>query len=306
MKPTFLKIQIKPIKACLEITNLCNLRCIHCYFFSREYLSSVPKDPLTFSEVKELIKKLIKEGIFEIAIGGGEPFCFRGIEEILVLTTSKMYTCLTTNGLLLNDKRIDFLKQLPNLSVQISLDGDESTHKKIRGIDSKQFKKLDKIIKKCVANKINLRIGFMMCHLNIQDINFIYEYCKKNKIKTLTILPYIGENKTLKLTPEDFRKAVKSLKKFKQEGKVEIQIRDPLLDSLINGRKSICEAGFLTFNIDCYGNVSPCCYMNSQIGNIFDLKIEEIPVLCGEKIKIKDRNKCPANDLYQSIDLNKF
>jgi MoaA/NifB/PqqE/SkfB family radical SAM enzyme len=298
MKPIFLNIQIKPIKACLEITNLCNLRCAHCYFFSRESLRNTPRDPLTFSEVKKMIKKFIKEGIFEIAIGGGEPFCFRGIEEILVLTTSKMYTCLTTNGLLLNDKRIDFLKQLPNLSLQISLDGTESTHKKIRGIDSKQFKKLDKIIKKCVANKINLRIGFMMCHLNIRDINFMHEYCKENKIKTLTILPYIGDNERLKLTPEDLQDAAKSLKKIKKEGDIEIQIRDPFLDSLINREKSICEAGLLTFNIDCYGNVSPCCYINCQIGNIFGLKIEDIPTFCNEKIEIKDRTKCPANSLY--------
>lgn len=40
-----------------------------------------------------------------------------------------------------------------------------------------------------------------------------------------------------------------------------------------------------------------------QIGNIFDLKIEEIPILCNEKVKIKDRTKCPANNLYQALDL---
>lgn len=215
-----------------------------------------------------------------------------------------MYTSLSTNGLLLNTERINFLKKLPNFSLQISLDGSESTHKKIRGINNEQFKKLNRIIRECVANKINLRIEFMMCHLNIQDINFINEYCKKNKIKILTILPYIGNDEVLKLTSGDLQKAIISLKKIKKEGNVKIKIRDPFLNFLINGKKDICEAGLLTFNIDCYGNVSPCCYIDCQIGNIFDLKIEDIPTLCNEKIKIKDRTKCPANNLYQNLDLN--
>ena len=286
-------IQIKPIRANIEITNLCNLRCTHCYFYSN-YDYNIKHRGLSLTELKKLIKKLKNEGIFELSIGGGEPFCYPKIKEILLLATQKMFTVVSTNGLLLNEKTINFLKKLPNFCLQISLDGQEKIHKKIRNIDSYHFKLLIKIIKTCVINKVDLKIGFMLCRLNVRDVEYICKFCLKEHIKKLAILTYIGENEKLQLSKYNFYKVAKILKKY--INKLKINIRDPFLHFLVFGEKGCCEAGKLTFNIDYQGNVSPCCYIdNSNIGNIFDLKIKNIPSICEKKIrKIKNRNFCIA------------
>ena len=290
--------RIKPIRANWEITNLCNLRCLHCYFFSN---NSSKEEGLSFSKIKKLINKLSKEGIFELSIGGGEPFCFEKIKEVLLLATSKMYVIVATNGLLLDKEKIDFLSKLPNFSLQISLDGKEENHRRIRNISSKTFRKLNKIIKECVSKKIDLRIGFMLCHLNVADVDSIYKYCERNKIRKMTVLPYIGEVKTLKLNTEDVNRTVRSFRKYID--KLEIKFRDPVLKFLITGKKGECEGGTLTFNINHKGDVSLCCYLdNSYIGNIFDIKIEKISYLCDKKIGKINRSICSASNLYKEIN----
>lgn len=284
-------IKIKPIRANIEITNLCNLKCIHCYFYSN-YPRRFKHEGLSYLKLKKLIKKLKNEGIFEISIGGGEPFCYSKIKEILSLATVKMFTIVSTNGLLLNKKQIEFLRGLSNFCLQISLDGKEKTHKKIRNINNYQFNQLIEIIQECVANKIDIKIGFMLCKLNLNEINYVCNFCIEKNIKKINILPYIGEDKKLKLTISDFYKAGQILKKYRSI--LQIDIRDPFLYSLVFEKKGYCWAGKLTFNINYQGKVSPCCYIiNSNIGNIFDLKIKDIPKLINKKIiKIKDCACC--------------
>lgn len=306
MKYINFPLQIKPIRATFEITNICNLKCIHCYFYSKyNHHQKIKHKGLTFSQIKKLIKKLGNEGIFELAIGGGEPFCFSRILEILRLATSKMFVTVSTNGLLLNEKIIMFLKNLPNFCLQISLDGKEKTHRRIRNISSYHFHYLIEIIRKCVINGIDLKIGFMLSKLNINELNYICEFCLKEKIKKLTILPYIGQSKELQLNFRDFYKAAKILRKY--YNKLQISIRDPFLHFLVFKKRAYCEAGILTFNIDYRGNVSPCCYINnSDIGNIFNLKIRDIPLICEERVmkKIKNRNLCMANNIYKLMKFN--
>lgn len=283
---------IKPIRANFEITNKCNLRCKHCYFFNKlKDNAPLNSNCLSEKEVFNMVKKLINKGILELSIGGGEPFCLKNIKKILELSTSKIYTMVTSNGMLLDNKMVNFLSKLDNFSLQISLDGKKNNHQLIRGISSKQYEMLDKIIKKC-SQKIDLQIGFMLCHINLNDLDFIFQYCFQNSIKRLTILPYIGYNKKLLLSQKEKRIAIKKILEYKN--KIKVYIRDPRMNNIVNNTKGICEAGKTTFNIDCTGNVEACPYFKSRIGHISNLNIENIPILFLKKYKIKNINNCIA------------
>ncbi len=286
-------ILIKPIRANIEITNLCNLRCSHCYLYS-ENIEKVKHKELSFLRMKKIVNKLIKEGIFELSIGGGEPFCYKRIKDILLLSTSKMFTSVSSNGLLLDKSKISYLKKLVNFSLQISLDGKKKTHQNIRGINDTQYNNLVRNIELCSLNGIDIQIGFMLSHINISDVNYICKFCLSKKIKRLTILPYIGRKKELKLNSNDVYAFVNMIKKYTDN--LTINIRDPFINFLVFKKKSYCEAGYLAFNIDSLGNVSPCCYLDFIVGNIFDLKIKDIPKICKSIIKAKDRKFCIANN----------
>ena len=70
-----------PIYVWWDITNRCNLNCLHCYSRSGEsYYSS---DELNTIEIKNLISDLSANRIFYIYFLGGEPFIRPDFMDIL-------------------------------------------------------------------------------------------------------------------------------------------------------------------------------------------------------------------------------
>lgn len=280
---------IKPIRANFEITNKCNLRCKHCYFFNNPTLNKCLPEPV----ILKIVKKLINEGILELSIGGGEPFCFEKIKELLRLATKKIYVIVSSNGLLINDSIIEFLSKLGNFTLQISLDGNENHHCKIRGITPEQYKKLLRIIIKC-SNRLNLQLGFMLSHINYRDLESMIQFCILNKIKKLVILPYLGANKLFILTDEERKISERTIKKYHNH--LSIYVRDPEMSNDIFKNQAECEAGKSSFNIDSNGYVSACSYYESLLGNIRKINISDIPFIFHHKYKKINRHHCLAKD----------
>ena len=62
-----------PLMAHLEVTNVCNHRCLHCYKLDSE-LQNRPFDTISDDLIFHNAEKLIEEGILQLIITGGEPF----------------------------------------------------------------------------------------------------------------------------------------------------------------------------------------------------------------------------------------
>lgn len=144
----------------LETTDRCNLRCKHCYndsgYAKHAYLS--------FERIRDLITELSENNVPKISISGGEPLLHPDIRAILSLAPEKQVDIqLITNGTLL-EPYIDMLCREPWVNVQISIDGPESVHDRLRGQGA--FKKTDQNIRelhrrgerwslKCTLNSYN-------------------------------------------------------------------------------------------------------------------------------------------------------
>ena len=77
-----------------EITSACNLSCIHC--------SSLPINEgsiLTSNEITQIVKDMVKLGIKNVVITGGEPFLRGDCIDILYNISKICTTLITTNGL---------------------------------------------------------------------------------------------------------------------------------------------------------------------------------------------------------------
>ena len=116
-----------PIYAVFDITNRCNLRCLHCY-------SSEQREELTTTDVYHVLDKLSTAGVGIIDFGGGEPLLRTDIFDILTYSKQVgIYTSISTNGLLLDENCVKRLKTLGIDHVCISLDGAKpETHDRIR------------------------------------------------------------------------------------------------------------------------------------------------------------------------------
>lgn len=134
-----------------DITNRCNLRCKHCYFFAHDYNA---KRELTDDEWIERLEGLKTTGFpfYQCSWIGGEPLLRMDlIEKGMKYFKSNL---IATNGTI-------ELPRWPDVNFYISVDGPKEMHDAIRGKGSyeKTRKNADrpelKIIVSMVINKIN-------------------------------------------------------------------------------------------------------------------------------------------------------
>ncbi len=103
-----------------EITLKCNLACRHC-------LSGAGKEmpgELDTEQCRSLIRTFAEMKVFQVNIGGGEPFIRPDFLDLLDYAhENQVVTCVSTNGLLVDQDLARRLARLKMLYLQISLDG---------------------------------------------------------------------------------------------------------------------------------------------------------------------------------------
>jgi cyclic pyranopterin phosphate synthase len=107
----------------ISVTDRCNLRCRYC--MPEEGVELMPHDEiLSFSQIVEVVKEGVKNGISKIRLTGGEPLVRKGIVELVGMIAAVDGVedlSMTTNGILLekyaHDLAVAGLKR-----VNVSLD----------------------------------------------------------------------------------------------------------------------------------------------------------------------------------------
>ena len=164
----------------LHLTNMCNLRCPHCYM-----KSGVPdENELTTDEVLKLI-----EDFKSVACGnsidftGGEPTVRKDFFKVVEFADSLgLEVNVYTNGVNWSEDEIRRFSKLKNRNVQISIDGyNEETNALIRGQGS--FAKSIKSLGLFVKNKVRVRVA----------VTPVFEILKEHKTEYVNFLKGIIE-----------------------------------------------------------------------------------------------------------------
>jgi MoaA/NifB/PqqE/SkfB family radical SAM enzyme len=97
----------RPLYAQVKVTNRCNLRCSFC----SQRSDSTFEQQWTFEELFSLFKYLDGYKLQGIALGGGEPFTFPRLAELVERTwnETKLDVSITSNGLLISDRDLETL-----------------------------------------------------------------------------------------------------------------------------------------------------------------------------------------------------
>ena len=111
-----------PIFGSADITNFCNLKCKHCYW----WLNRTLHKELSADEWRNVVrKKFIENDVVAVSLTGGEPLLRPEVVEAVVEEMKGRYVTVVTNGTV---PLIDF-----GVGYFISIDGTESVHDAIRG-----------------------------------------------------------------------------------------------------------------------------------------------------------------------------
>lgn len=175
----------------------CNLRCRYCY-------ETEKNKTFSFGEIKSVIDSF-DSSLKEIEILGGEPFydfkLFKNVFNYLIEKGFKTII-VSTNGTLLNDEIIVFLKTNSNfLKLFVSFDGDKfSNQLRVFQNQKGSFDVVLFNIKKLLENKIDFIVHSVLHLLNIAylketiiffdslgikkvDFGFVEENCKNEFFK---------------------------------------------------------------------------------------------------------------------------
>lgn len=84
----------------IDLSNYCSKQCLFCYNHSTREGNTLWKP----QEVIDFASDCIKNGVKAVSLGGGEPFEYDGVFEVIEVLYPLCYLTVTSNGLPLEDK----------------------------------------------------------------------------------------------------------------------------------------------------------------------------------------------------------
>ena len=267
----------------LNVTNKCNLRCIHCHLSSGEAL----KNEMATQELMKVIDEMKDLVVKEVVISGGEPLVRGDILEILEYASQQDIEKLSliTNGTLITNEIVEKLKKLEKLHVQVSLDGaKKETHEFIRGKGT--YENIIDGIKKLVNAEVNCFIGMTVMGNNMNEMQGMAELSKRLGLNYLhfSILQEKGrakENQSVHgLDNEDYISVIKKMKKISSLTNVRISVEERIRNKIERLSKvDLCGAGSSIISVAADGNVYPCAGLHEKgfcAGNIREQSLKDI------------------------------
>ena len=160
-----------PITVTWEITAACNIACVHCLSSSGRRR---PRE-LTTQQALTLVDELAEMQVFQIHFGGGEPFIYPGIWQVLERCSNRgLVMCISTNGTLITQERARRLKQFEPLYFQVSLDGGTpETNDSIRG--KGVFKRALRGLELLAAENHSLTVNSVLTKYSFYELDHLYE-----------------------------------------------------------------------------------------------------------------------------------
>ncbi|MCY0859886.1 MAG: radical SAM protein [Sulfolobaceae archaeon] len=215
-----------PLYMIWQLTNRCNLECIHCLWASHEPYP----DELSVDEVLKFGKELVDHQVLYVTLSGGEPLLHPAFWKLVELLRSHdVELKIETNGQLISKSVAKRLAELDFKAVQVSFDGaSKETYEKMRVRGS--YEKVIEAIKNLVEYGVNVEVVFVPTKFNIEETGKLIDLLASLGVRTLyTARPiYMGRAalnwSIVNPTEEQIAKYIEILEKKEKEyqGKMRI------------------------------------------------------------------------------------
>ncbi len=250
----------------IELTDKCNLDCLHC--------SVIPQKTtlLNTNDLFNLIDQIESLSCFEITFTGGEIFIRKDVLDIIDYSDKKNFSInILTNATLLTTEQIQSLSEYNGINnIQVSLySTNPQVHDSITRI-SGSFEKSLKNIEKLLSRKVHVTLACVVMNKNYSSYNSIKKLANDLGCDYTISYPIRARNDgspdtyNLRLTEREV------FKLFRKEqnifcGRYERNLDEP-----------ICHAGRAICYISAMGDVYPCIIFPLKVGNIKNNTLKEI------------------------------
>jgi len=249
----------------------CNFHCQHCDITKLRRKNQ--NRSFTSNDVKELSRQADEMGLAHIVITGGEPLIFPDFDEIVeAIDPQKFYITSDTNGWLLDDRRAQHLKNIGVDKIQLSLDSlDPAGHDEFRRKKG-SYERCIKAIDAAQKAGLNIIIQTVVWKQRVRSKEFIdfLEFLNGKGVAVfVTYAKPVGdwEGNFSCLVDRDDLDYVRQLEK-------KYNVFTHFTPSY--GLDIGCISVKRMVSITQYGDVMPCPYIHTSLGNFFREPLKDI------------------------------
>ncbi len=199
----------------------------------------------------------------------------------LVAGDDKYVYSVLTNGSYIDGRAITFFKNFSPLFIQLSLEGSESTHDKIRG--SGDFKRTTNVASMLTRAGIRTMISFTAHKENYKEFEAVANIArnlKVYKVWTDRLIPYGSGNELVSMSVQETKDYIRLIKRVKDDKRYNrcrtIVSDDRALQFFAGGKFYSCSAGKSLLTVMPNGVVYPCRRMPVDVGDIYKNSLLDI------------------------------
>ncbi|MDD3498623.1 MAG: radical SAM protein [Candidatus Moranbacteria bacterium] len=178
---------VAPIIIFWILTNKCNLRCMHCVQDSGiEY-----DGELSTVECMSIIDQFNEMGVCELSFSGGEPLSvFDKLIDIGSYSRNLGFKLsVATNAVLANTKRAKMLFEAGFGYAQVSIEGSQHLHDKIRGKGA--FEAAKKGIANLSKEGLSIMLATTISDANKEDLNIVIDLAKNLGVRGVRFVRFL-------------------------------------------------------------------------------------------------------------------
>lgn len=165
-------------------TRRCNLRCRHCYSTS----GPEQRGELPVALLRDALDVAVAEGYGALGVSGGEPLIYTPLVMLLEHAHGLgMVTTATSNGMLLEERRLDELAGVLDL-LAISLDGVPASHDRVRAHPG-AFAAMAGRLPGVRASGIPFGFIFTLTQHNLHELEWVAQFALEQGASLLQIHP---------------------------------------------------------------------------------------------------------------------
>jgi len=266
--------------AYLEVTNTCNLACIHCYKKGGNPLSN----ELDTEEWISIIDELKELGILTVAVTGGEPFTREDIFDIVeYIARNAISVNILTNGTLITPDCIEKLKEINPEKIIVSIDGaTKETHERIRGEGT--FDKTVESIALLTENGFKVRTNTVIYTGNVTEVEQLVRMLLGLGVQEMIFDRFMdtgrgGEYADLIPSFEIAKTISEQLSAFEKEAPQNLELKYTADIEELDLHYSFCGIGTSMVTIKANGDVVLCPVLSGPeftAGNVKDTSLKEL------------------------------
>ena len=262
----------------IEITSLCNERCIHCYIPHDYKISYI--EPDVFYDVLDQCKSM---RLLHLILSGGEPMMHNNFCDFLRKCREYDFSVnVLSNLTLLDDEIIKEMKMNPLFDVQVSLYSmNPEIHDEITQMKG-SFEKTKNAILKLVENDIPLQISCPIMKQNKNCYDEVIKWAEKHKIHVgddygiIARYNHTTQNLSCRLSINEIEKIIDDKVANDSKHIVKIEIEAEKKNNMTSN-DFVCSVCNSSICITDNGNVYPCAgWQDYIVGNIKETSLNDI------------------------------